>query len=166
MDPADPQRFDPFVGALDYPMFVVTAGSGAPGDRSGCLVGFTTQCSIGPARFLVCLSKANRTFRVAADDPLIAVHLLGSDQHKLARLFGERSTDEVDKFARCAWRPGPRGVPLLDDCPHRFVGAVLDRLDLGDHDGYLLAPLDVQAADGISALMFSAVTDLEAGHPA
>ena len=42
---------DTFVGGLDYPMYVVTTRVGD--DRAGCLVGFTTQTSIDPQRFLV-----------------------------------------------------------------------------------------------------------------
>jgi flavin reductase (DIM6/NTAB) family NADH-FMN oxidoreductase RutF len=160
-----PTDLDPFVAALDYPMYVLTVG-GRDGDRAGCLVGFATQCSIDPARFLVCLSKANRTYRLAAGARVVAVHLLGHDQRDIAALFGERTGEEVDKFAGCAWRPGPQGVPLLDDCPHRFVGTVLGRTDLGDHEGFLLEPVDVQAAPGTAPLMFSAVGGLEAGHPA
>src|SRR4051794_41781759 len=50
------------IDELDYPMFIVTVAAG--GERAGCLVGFATQCSINPPRFLVCLSDKNRTFRV------------------------------------------------------------------------------------------------------
>lgn len=160
-----PSELDPFVGALDYPMYVVTAAAQS-GERDGCLVGFATQCGIHPARFLVCLSKANRTYRIAVGAPVLAVHLLGRGQEGLAGLFGERTGDEVDKLAGCGWRPGPHGVPLLDDCPHRLVGAVLARTDLGDHEGFLLEPVDVHAVDGIVPLPFSAVRDLDAGHPA
>ncbi len=39
------------VTEIDYPMFIVTAAAG--GRRAGCLVGFTTQCSIHPPRFLI-----------------------------------------------------------------------------------------------------------------
>jgi flavin reductase (DIM6/NTAB) family NADH-FMN oxidoreductase RutF len=166
MAPTAPEDLDPFVAALDYPMFVVTAAAGDTGDRAGCLVGFTTQSSIDPVRFLVCLSKANRTHRLAIRAPVLAVHLLADSQRELATLFGQRTSDEVDKFARCGWHPGPHGVPLLDDCPHRYVGAVLARTDLGDHEGFLLEPVDVGVAAGIAPLMFSAVLDLEAGHPA
>jgi flavin reductase (DIM6/NTAB) family NADH-FMN oxidoreductase RutF len=56
------EAFDALVGALDYPMFIATTVG--DGERSGCLVGFATQCSIDPPRFLVCLSDKNRTYRV------------------------------------------------------------------------------------------------------
>ena len=62
--------FEQVVGLLDYPMFVVTTRAGA--DRAGCLVGFTSQVSINPSRFLVGLSKRNHTYRVASDGALSA----------------------------------------------------------------------------------------------
>ncbi len=56
--------FEALAGSMDYPMFLVTVSAGR--DRSGCLVGFVTQCSISPPRLMVCLSKKNHTFQVAA----------------------------------------------------------------------------------------------------
>jgi flavin reductase (DIM6/NTAB) family NADH-FMN oxidoreductase RutF len=157
---------DGFVAPLDYPMYVVTAADPDTGERAGCLVGFATQGSIDPGRLLVCLSKANHTHRVARRASTLAVHLLGADQRDLAVLFGTRTGDETDKFAGCAWQPGPAGAPLLTACPHRLLGTVLCRTDLGDHDGFLLSPTRVDAAPPFPPLLFSAVADLEAGHPA
>ncbi|MDI2128299.1 flavin reductase family protein [Yinghuangia seranimata] len=164
--------FDEFTDALDYPVFVVTAVDTATGERAGCLVGFATQCSLEPARFLVCLSTANHTYRVARASPVLAVHALGVTQHGLARLFGERTGDTTDKFAQCRWEPGEAGVPLLSDCPQRFIGRVLHRVDnLGDHAGFVLAPAesapDVATDNTVPGLlMFSQVQDLTPGHPA
>ncbi|MHB1539220.1 MAG: flavin reductase [Solirubrobacteraceae bacterium] len=53
-------------------MAIVTAA--ADGERSGCLVGFATQCSIEPRRFLVCISVLNRTFEIAQRSNALAVH--------------------------------------------------------------------------------------------
>ena len=111
--------FDRIVAALDYPMLVATAAAG--GERAGCLVGFATQCSIDPPRFLVCLSKANRTYRVACDADAIAVHFVPVEAAALAALFGEETGDSVDKFTRCRWRPGPGG-PVLEDCRQWYAG--------------------------------------------
>jgi flavin reductase (DIM6/NTAB) family NADH-FMN oxidoreductase RutF len=153
-----------FTGGLDYPMFVVTTTDGT--ESSGCLVGFTTQVSIDPPRFLVCLSVQNHTYGVARAAELLAVHLLGDDQHELAELFGGETGDRTDKLARCRWRPGPGGVPLLEDCPRRLVGRILARHPLGDHVGFLLEPvLAEDAADaGSEALMLGDVGDVEPGH--
>ena len=136
-------------------MYVVTVADAGTGERAGCLVGFATQCSISPMRFLVCLSRTNHTHRVAARSGMLAVHALGV----------ERTGDEVDKFTRCSWTSGPQGTPLLDECPRRLVGRVLDRFDVGDHTGYLLESVQ-QTGVAEPTLMFSAVHDLQAGHPA
>lgn len=162
--PVGTREFDAFVAGLDYPMFVVTATDGA--ELSGCLVGFTTQTSIDPPRFLVCLSERNHTLRVALRAEVLAVHVLGEDQHQLAELFGGETGDETDKFARVSWRPGPEGVPLLDACPAHLVGRVLDHGPLGDHVGFLLEPVEVGASGDDDVLTLEDVADVEPGHPA
>ncbi len=96
----------------------------------------------------------------------MAVHLLGGHQRALAELFGTETGDQSDKFSRCRWTEGPGGVPLLDGCPGRFVGRVLDRIDAGDHLGYLLEVVDVEAGEPGELLTFQAVRDLEPGHRA
>lgn len=158
-------ELDEFVDGLDFPMFIVTTAH--EGERSGCLVGFGTQVSIDPALFLVCLSKVNHTHGVALDADHLAVHLLRPDQRELAELFGAETGDEVDKFERCAWQPGPGGVPVLDDCPRVLVGRVQDRLDvLGDHTGFVLAPVVQDSRPGDPGLTFHQVRDIDPGHPA
>ena len=101
-----------FFDLIDYAYFVVTVRS-PEGEMSGCLAGFVTQCSIDPPNFLVCISKVNHTFGVAAGAPGMGLHLLGRDQVDLARLFGEESGDVVDKFASVDWRLGSTGAPLF-----------------------------------------------------
>ncbi|MEW2355509.1 flavin reductase family protein [Spirillospora sp. NPDC029432] len=159
---------DEFVGGFDYPMFVVTTADPRTGTRAGCLVGFATQTSIEPFRFLVCLSRLNHTYRVAAAADLLAVHVLGRDrdQLKLAALFATETGDEIDKFGRCSWRPGPEGVPLLAAAHRRLIGRIVERAELGDHTGFLLAPVDVTVETGSAPLNFRSLPDLEPGHPA
>jgi len=128
------------VALLDYPMFVVTARVGE--ERSGCLVGFSSQVSIHPARFLVGLSKTNHTYRtVSAGATHLGMHLLTAGHHDLARLFGGETGDGVDKFAHCSWWNGPEGVPILGRAAAWFVGRILGRFDLGDHVGHLTEPV-------------------------
>lgn len=161
------EEFDRFLDGLDYPLFVVTTSDGT--QRGGCLVGFVTQASIDPPRLLVCLSEANHTFRVAAGAELLAVHVLGTDDHAMAALFGGRTGDEIDKLASVRWHPGAGGVPLIDDLPRRMIGQVLQRLPLGDHVGHLLMPLAEHVAGAVDAdatLTLQDVEDVEPGHPA
>jgi flavin reductase (DIM6/NTAB) family NADH-FMN oxidoreductase RutF len=163
------RTFDELVSRLDYPMFVVTTYDGTT--RAGCLVGFATQCSIDPPRFLVCISKRNHTHRVVATANTLAVHVLRAEQRETAALFGGTTGDEVDKFARVGWTEGPDGVPVLDECAGWFAGRILDRYDLGDHTGLLLRPVagdvpDAMPADPARLLRFAHVRDLEPGHDA
>src|SRR5688500_16224235 len=134
-----------WAGELDYPMFIVTAAAG--GERAGCLIGFATQASIDPARFLICLSDKNRTYRVAQSTDVLGVHLVPADRDDLAELFGAHTGDEIDKFARCEWEESPEGVPVLSGCPNRFTGQVLERITAGDHQALLLEPIAVAAGE-------------------
>lgn len=163
-DAVSTDAFNEFAGLLDYPVFVVTTTDGT--ERSGCLVGFTTQTSIDPPRFLVCLSHQNHTHDVALRADHLAVHVLDDDQHELAELFGGETGDRTDKFADCAWTDGGGGVPVLDDCPAYVVGRVLDRIPMGDHTGFLLEPVDVSVREDGEPLTLEDAQDVDAGHGA
>jgi flavin reductase (DIM6/NTAB) family NADH-FMN oxidoreductase RutF len=152
------------LGDLDYPMYIVTAA--VDGERAGCLVGFTTQCSIHPVRFIACLSKKNRTFRVAERADVLVVHLVPDSEEELARLFGSETGDNVDKFARCAWTPGPGGAPVLAACRNWFAGRVLGRWPAGDHTAFLLEPVAAGHDPNEKAFAFHRARRLEPGHEA
>jgi flavin reductase (DIM6/NTAB) family NADH-FMN oxidoreductase RutF len=156
--------FDELVGGLEYSMFIVTVRAGE--QRAGCLVGFSCQSSIDPPRFLICLSRQNHTYRVATNAAEMAVHFVPRQAEALARLFGGCTGDDVDKFARCAWREGPGGLPILQDCQNWFVGRVLERLGLGDHVGFLLEPIAAHEEGGGPYLSFHQAMQIEPGHPA
>jgi flavin reductase (DIM6/NTAB) family NADH-FMN oxidoreductase RutF len=156
--------FNELTGEIDYSMLVVTTA--AAGKQAGCLVGFATQCSIHPPRFLVCLSEKNRTLRVAEASGALLVHLVAADDDQLVELFGSETGDEVDKFARCRWHPGPRDLPVLDDCPRWFAGEICERMNLGDHRGFLLAPFAAEHGGGGKPFLFHRAKRLEPGHPA
>jgi flavin reductase (DIM6/NTAB) family NADH-FMN oxidoreductase RutF len=146
-------------------MFIVTAVDG-DGERAGCLVGFATQCSIDPPRFLTCISRANRTFEVATRAEIVVVHFLGRAQIALAELFGSQTGDEVDKFQLCEWQPGPGGAPVLSGVPGWFAGRVLARHDLGDHVGLWLEPVEAHDNGGPLDVGYQAVKGVDPGHPA
>jgi flavin reductase (DIM6/NTAB) family NADH-FMN oxidoreductase RutF len=158
--------FHALVAGLEYPMFIVTASAGE--ERAGCLVGFATQGSIEPPRLLVMLSKANRTFDVAAEASQLVVHFLHAGNRGLAALFGEETGDSVDKFERCAWST-VEGVeaPVISGTRGFVAGPILDRMDGGDHVAHLVglavARVDLEAVDQLG---FQAVKGFRPGHPA
>jgi flavin reductase (DIM6/NTAB) family NADH-FMN oxidoreductase RutF len=157
--------FDRLAAAADTPMVVVTAAYGD--ERGGCLVGFHTQCSIDPPRAAVWLSKANHTLRVALQATHLGVHYLEGDDRDLARLFGERSGDDVDKFELCSVENGLHGVPLLTDCRNRVIGRRVSFSDDGcDHVCFVVEIEAVDAGHDIDVLRLSSVADLHPGHEA
>lgn len=160
-------RLTHLCGTLDAPMIVITTFDGR--ERSGVLAGFHTQCSIHPQRWLVCISHENHTAGVAARAQRLAVHFLRADQHALADLFGGETADAIgpeQKFARCAWREGTGGVPILDGCDW-IAGPILDRRDVGDHTAYVIAVEELGEEHAPAPQLGShAVRDIRPGHPA
>jgi flavin reductase (DIM6/NTAB) family NADH-FMN oxidoreductase RutF len=157
--------FEHLAARLDAPMTIVTAYDGH--ERSGCLVGFHTQCSIDPPRYLVCLSKTNHTFGIALNATRLVVHILHDDQRDLADLFGGTTADTIGaeaKFARCAWQPDAGGAPIIAGCDW-FAGTIRERRDLGDHVAHII---DVSACVIVHKparqLGFQSVSGMKPGH--
>ena len=94
------------------------------------------------------------------------MHFLGADDRELAELFGSTSGEDVDKFERCEWTPGPDGVPVLTDVADRFVGRRSGLLDVGDdHVCLVLDPIESHVGEG-PLLGLRDVIDIDAGHDA
>ncbi|BBZ44284.1 flavin reductase family protein [Mycobacterium parmense] len=159
------EAFEKLVALLNYPMYVVTTQAG--GAMAGCLVGFASQTSIHPPRFLVGLSKRNHTFRVAAHATHLVVHVFDHRHLDVVELFGTQTGDTVDKFGRCSWHRGPEQMPVLDDAAAWFVGRILERFTLGDHTGHLLAPVGGEPPRELTSwVSFGDVHHLRPGHEA
>ena len=161
----DPDAFDCIAATLTTPMAIVTVS--ARGERDGCLVGFSTQCSIDPLRFLVCLSTKNRTTELARGANSLVVHMLHdcATDRALARRFGEETGHDVDKLEGCDWEMGPDGAPVLSQCDW-FSGRIAERIPLGDHIGFVLDVAGGNAARTFEPYLdFVAVRHLDAGNP-
>jgi flavin reductase (DIM6/NTAB) family NADH-FMN oxidoreductase RutF len=157
--------FDQIAATSTSRMTIVTTRAGD--EMDGCLVGFSTQCSIDPVRYLVCLSVTNRTYELAQRATELVVHPLhdAPHDHGLARLFGEHTARETDKFARCRWTEGPHGAPVLTGLDW-FAGPVVERFPVGDHVAHVV---DVTVGSSSRAhepwLMLRDVLDFDAGNP-
>jgi flavin reductase (DIM6/NTAB) family NADH-FMN oxidoreductase RutF len=169
---AERSAFDELVARLDTAMVVVTVSAGD--ERDGCLVGFHSQGSIDPHRYVVWLSRENRTFRLASAPAAthLAVHLLAASDLDLAARFGGQTEDDpgVDKLADLPWTPGPGGAPLVEALPDRFVGRILSRDPIagGDHVPFVLEPVEAWSTGGAAEppLRLHQATDIDPGHPA
>lgn len=157
--------FDAITAAANPAMIVVTTAS--DGERAGCLVGFHAQCSINPRRYSVWLSKANHTYRVGLTAQRFALHWLAEGDESIAEHFGSRTGDAEDKFATVEWSDAGDGLPVIDAVANRILTrrhALLD--DGGDHVCLVLDLQEVVAAEDFRPLRFTAVRDLDPGHPA
>ncbi|MEU2284518.1 flavin reductase family protein [Streptomyces sp. NPDC013178] len=157
---------DPFIDRLNPDLCIVTAVAGE--ERAGCLVGFASQCSMRPVRFVVWLSKVNRTYEVARRADFLAVHLLTRQQFELAALFGGETGDRVDKFAHVRWTQGHGGAVVLQDALAWFVGRVEQHVEGGDHVGFVLDPVQSggqEKDDGGPLLRLADALTIDPGHP-
>jgi flavin reductase (DIM6/NTAB) family NADH-FMN oxidoreductase RutF len=154
-----------FVFRSDSAMYAVTARTG--NIRAGCLVGSASQVSIEPERFLVAISTANYTHRVATASEALAVHLLSASASDLASLFAETTGDSVDKFAHCSFSDGPYGAPILDAAIGVMVGKIVQRIEFGDHVAHILQPVavDLSASDA-TPFSLGQARGMHPGHPA
>ncbi len=157
---------DAISAQLSYPMLAVAAARSQ--ERDACLVGFSTQISIDPWRYLVGLSHRNRTFDLATESSHVVVHFLERDQLELARILGGSSAnDDVTKERYLArlWRGHEAGVARLAPCRSWFVGRVLARHPCGDHSAFVLEPVAGTAGDArFHQLDYQDVRDLDAGR--
>ena len=161
------REYQRLVARLDYPMYIVTTVAADDGERSGCLVGFASQCSIKPPRHAVWISNKNHTSGVVRRAEWVALHALDPANRDLAELFGGETGDTIDKFERCEWRPGPGGLPILVGTAGWFAGRIVVALPAtGDHDGYVVEP--VQASRPPEPLEpragFQALKSIDPGH--
>jgi flavin reductase (DIM6/NTAB) family NADH-FMN oxidoreductase RutF len=137
----------------------------AGGERSGCLIGFATQCSINPPRYWACISKANHTWKVAVLAETMVLHVPSPEERPLVELFGGETGDDIDKFSRVSWEPGPDGVtPLLSDCPRWFAGRVLQQVDSGDHSSFLIESFAASSGTEEGQIGFQDARDVSPGH--
>lgn len=164
------EAFDDLVDSIDPPTYVVTARS-HDGEPVGCLVGFATQCSIEPQRFLVCLSVDNHTFGPAIAAEHLVVHVLRAADRDVAERFGTITADDLphggdDKFSGLTVAEGPGGAPVIVGLDW-FGGRVAGRTECGDHWAIVLDPVDGDASRARERqLGLRAAAGLRAGHPA
>ena len=154
----------PFFERVDYPYYLLTVRA-PDGEMSGCLAGFVSQCSINPPNFIACISRLNHTLGVATRSSAMGLHLLGEDQLAMARLFGEETGDEVDKFADIDWRIGTTGAPLVSDVASAVEGTVLGHFSVGDHEAFLVRAVRAVQGPGHGLLTHRTSPPLHPGHP-
>ncbi|WP_405433495.1 flavin reductase family protein [Micromonospora sp. NBC_00617] len=145
--PIDPDTFRAVLRRQAASVTVITAAGDPP-------AGFTatsfTSVSLRPPLVSFCLARSSSSWPTVAGAEHVAVHLLGADQREVARTF---ATSGIDRFAaHSSWRPGPYGVPLLDEPVAWLLCRVTERVLAGDHAIVLAEPLTSRHGDGAPLL--------------
>lgn len=125
----DPKALRNAFGAFATGVTVVTTRQ-PDGTPRGFTANSFTSVSLDPPLLLVCLAKTAHSADVFRDAPHFAVNILAEDQKAISGLFASRTPD---KFAQCAWTPGPSDVPLIDGSLAQFTCANHQLVDAGDH---------------------------------
>jgi flavin reductase (DIM6/NTAB) family NADH-FMN oxidoreductase RutF len=125
----DPKALRNAFGAFATGVTVVTTRQ-PDGTPRGFTANSFTSVSLDPPLLLVCLAKTAHSAEVFAQATHFAVNILAEDQKAVSGLFASRTPD---KFAQCAWTPGPADMPLIDGSLAQFTCANHHLVDAGDH---------------------------------
>lgn len=125
----DPRALRNAFGAFATGVTVVTTRQ-PDGTPRGFTANSFTSVSLDPPLLLVCLAKTAHSADTFANAPHFAVNILAEDQKAVSGLFASRAPD---KFAQCAWTPGPADMPLIDGALASFTAARHQLVDAGDH---------------------------------
>jgi flavin reductase (DIM6/NTAB) family NADH-FMN oxidoreductase RutF len=107
---------------------VITASGAKP-------VGFTatslTSVAAEPPLVSFGVANGSSSWPTMAEAAYVGVHVLGEHQEELAATFARSGADRFAAPTR--WRPGPYGVPLLEQVTAWLVCRVAARVPAGDH---------------------------------
>ena len=125
--PETARQFRDALGCFGTGVTVVTAQS----DQGplGMTANSFASLSLDPPLVLWAPAKSSRRFASFSAARHFAIHVMGEDQHDLARHFA-RSGDGFDAFK---WHRSEAGVPILADCLARFECHLQAIHDAGDH---------------------------------
>jgi flavin reductase (DIM6/NTAB) family NADH-FMN oxidoreductase RutF len=125
----DPRALRQAFGAFATGVTVITTRQ-PDGTPRGFTANSFTSVSLAPPLLLVCLAKTAHSADVFAQASHFAVNILAEDQKAVSGLFASRAPD---KFAQCAWTPGPADMPMIDGSLAQFACSNHQLVDAGDH---------------------------------
>jgi flavin reductase (DIM6/NTAB) family NADH-FMN oxidoreductase RutF len=127
-------------------VYVIGAADGE--QRNAFTAAWLMPVSFDPLLLALSVHPAHSSYTLIDTSRAFTASVLKSDQLELARHFGARSIDGVDKLADIAWQPGISGAPILEQALAWFDCRVTDVFPAGDHklvlgqvfDGAILNP--------------------------
>jgi 3-hydroxy-9,10-secoandrosta-1,3,5(10)-triene-9,17-dione monooxygenase reductase component len=149
LDTPDPGHFRRVLGRFPTGVAVVTATDG--GKPVGMAVSSFTSVSLDPYLVGFLPSRTSTSFPRIRTAGSFCVNVLAADQAELSRRF---ASSGGDKFTGVAWRPNRFGAPRLDRAAAWIDCTLESATDAGDHYFVLGRVLELDAAPGVSPLVF------------
>lgn len=148
--------------AIDGEVFRRAMGSFATGvtvitalDSEDKLCGLTANAfssvSLEPPLILACINYSARCYKAIQDSGRFAVHILKSDQERLAKGFACRGGD---RSQICRWERSELGIPVLQDFHTAIECAVFNIHPAGDHAILVGRVLDIHKRDEGTPLLY------------
>jgi flavin reductase (DIM6/NTAB) family NADH-FMN oxidoreductase RutF len=132
------------------------------------LAGFTatsfTSVSLRPPLVAFCVAATASAWPVLASATHVGINVLADDQEPIARRF---ASSGIDRFAApTLWRPGYRGIPVLDRVTAVLICEVERRVHVGDHQLIVARPLRASAGAAMdSSLVYHMGRYVPVGGP-
>ncbi len=126
----EPKLFRQLLGCFPTGVAVITTNN-ADGRPVGLTCNSFSSVSLEPPLVLFSLRKASSLVPTFNASDAFAINILSQRQDELSGRFA--SSKIVDKFDGVAWRSGPLGMPIVEDCLASFECSVHARHDAGDH---------------------------------
>jgi flavin reductase (DIM6/NTAB) family NADH-FMN oxidoreductase RutF len=126
----EPLLFRQLLGCFPTGVAVITT-TAADGQPAGLTCNSFSSVSLEPPLVLFSLRKASSLVSAFSEADAFAINILSQRQDALSGRFA--SSKVADKFEGVAWRSGPLGMPIIEDCLASFECSVHARHDAGDH---------------------------------
>ncbi|TNY36554.1 flavin reductase family protein [Thermomonospora catenispora] len=141
--PVDARRFRRTLALHASGVVVVTARN-AEGTPVGLTATSFSSVSLDPPLISFYVAASSTTWPDLSQAEVFAVNLLAAHQPDVAARFAQKG---IDRFAApTAWRPGPLGVPLLEDVVAHLLAVPYTTATIGDH--HLVVGLVVGTRNG------------------
>ncbi|MBT2302084.1 flavin reductase [Variovorax paradoxus] len=150
-DAIEPTLFRQLLGCFPTGVAIITTRT-ADGRPAGLTCNSFSSVSLEPPLVLFSLRKASSLLGAFAEADAFAINILSERQDALSSRFA--SSKIADKFEGVAWRSGPLGMPIIEDCLASFECSVHARHEAGDHDVFIGEVKHMSGGPADQALVF------------
>lgn len=147
----EPTLFRQLLGCFPTGVAIITTRA-ADGLPTGLTCNSFSSVSLEPPLVLFSLRKASRLLETFAAADSFAINILSQRQDALSGRFA--SSKITDKFEGVAWRSGPLGMPIIEDCLASFECSTFSRHDAGDHYVFIGEVKHMSGGPADQALVF------------